>query len=147
MTRFWVAAVILVAACAPGQLFRRGPSPNANVEAEYAKALWHLDPAHAGGSLDTAIIFLDAYLAYAGYVQHRPEAAALRRLAGEASELARVEAALREARATGQTGRTGTEPAERTEEAVREIQRLRDELAKANAELERIRKRLATPKP
>jgi hypothetical protein len=30
---------------------------------------------------------------------------------------------------------------------VKEVQRLKEELAKANAELERIKKRLATPKP
>jgi hypothetical protein len=35
----------------------------------------------------------------------------------------------------------------RDEEMVKEIQRLKDELAKANDELERIKKRLATPKP
>lgn len=144
MNRLWLLAVVFTAACAPGQLFRRGPTPNANVEAQYAKALSHLQPGHAGESLDTAITFLDAYLAYSGYVQHRPEAAALRRLAGEARELARVETALREARAAAPAG---ADPAERTEEAVKEIQRLRDQLAKSNAELERIRKRLATPKP
>ena len=33
------------------------------------------------------------------------------------------------------------------DEAVKEIQRLKDELAKANEELDRIKKRLAAPKP
>jgi len=38
-------------------------------------------------------------------------------------------------------------PKRSDDEAVKEIQRLKDELAKANEELDRIKKRLAAPKP
>lgn len=147
MRQLGLVAIAFITACAPGQWFRRGPTPNQAIEAQYARALQYLDPASASGSVDSAITYLDAYIAHAGYVQHRREAAALRRLASDAQQLAKVELALREARASASEPRPSSEPAARTEETVREVQRLRDELAKANAELERIRKRLATPKP
>jgi len=148
MRRVAVLALVLATGCAHG-LFSRGPKPNVAVEAQYTRALGHLDPANTASSIDTAIAFLDAYLAYAGYTERRTEATALRRLAGEARQLMRVQAALQEARASaGERARSSdTASAQADEDLVREIQRLRDELAKANAELERIKKRLATPKP
>ena len=144
------AALALLTGCTGPTLIRSGPKPNENVEQQYVRAVAHLDPGNRQGSLDSAVTFLDAYLAYAGHIEHRTEAAAMRRLAGSALQLARVEAALQQARAsaTETRGRTGDTAAKGSDEdSLKEIARLRDELAAANAELERIKKRLATPKP
>ena len=128
---------------------RPRPSP---VEELYARALAHLDTATRGASLDSAIHYLDRYLVSAHRQDHAHEAVLLRRLAGEALELRRVETLLQQARVEGERrgdARSGDPEQRRTADAeasIREIQRLREELAKANAELERIRKRLANPR-
>jgi hypothetical protein len=97
--------------------------------------------------VDSAAGLLDAYLAYDGYVVREVEARALRKLIDDARQLAKVEVALR--RATSDTASRSASPdaPSRDSAALREIERLKDELAKANAELERIRKRLAAPRP
>lgn len=112
----------------------------------YWKALTHLDAANQRGSTDSALKFLDAYLANGTQQKHRLEALTLRRLARDAMQLARVEAAL-QAKSAEPTRQAAEPSNRRDEEAVKEIQRLKEELAKANEELERIRKRLAAPKP
>ena len=128
---------------------RPRPSP---VEELYARALAHLDTTTKAASLDSAIHYLDRYLVSAHRQEHVQEAILLRRLAGEALELRRVETLLQQARAEGERrteARTGDVEQRRAgdgDASLREIQRLKDELAKANAELERIRKRLANPK-
>lgn len=146
-----LAALTLLSACARGPtLFTDGQKPAESIEAQYARALGHLDPSNKDGSIDAAVIFLDAYLAHAGRVERRTEAAALRRLAGSAQQLAKVEATLQQARASASEAKTksGDGTARTSEDdSIKEIQRLKDELAEANSELERIRKRLATPKP
>lgn len=121
------------------------PTTAGTAEAHYWRGVINLDPANESGKLDVALASLEAYLASGGKLEHLPEAAALRRLARNAQQLARVESALQQARAD----RPRAEPDAKTrdEEALKEIQRLKDELAKANAELERIKKRLAAPKP
>jgi hypothetical protein len=145
-----IPLVALLAACAPvSQLFQRGPRPDPNVEAQYARALALLEPGATRAAMDTAVVFLDAYLAHAGHVERRPDANALRRLALDAIQLARVAEALQQERAAAADVRTKSgEPAAPGDgDSLREIQRLKEELAAANAELERIRKRLATQKP
>lgn len=128
-------------------MFRRGAPEPAPSDSLYWKALLHLDALNQKGSTDSAIKYLDGYLARDTTQKHRLEALVLRRLARDAMQLARVEAALQQAKST-EPAKSGDAPApRRDEEMVKEIQRLKDELAKANAELERIKKRLATPKP
>lgn len=126
---------------------RPRPSP---VEELYARALAHLDTTSKAASLDSAIYYLDRYLVSAHRQEHAHEAALLRRLAGEALELRRVATLLQQARAEGRGDPRPGESEQRRagdgDASVREIQRLKDELAKANAELERIRKRLANPR-
>lgn len=128
---------------------RPRPSP---VEELYARALTHLDTTTKAASLDSAIYYLDRYLVSAHRQARAREAILLRRLAGEARELRRVETLLQQARADGERrgdSRTGDAEQRRAgdgDASLREIQRLKDELAKANAELERIRKRLANPR-
>lgn len=99
---------------------------------------------------------LDAYLADTRPHQHTAEARTLRRVAGELDRLNRLAGnaltqQLREANATpaarGNSGDSRSEPAKPAADSAAqdEIRRLKDELAKANAELERIRRRLAQP--
>lgn len=158
MIRLFVLGVVLAtSACSSTSRIFGGSSPKADPDSLYHRALHHLDPANRFGSLDSAVALLDNYLfATDANLRYRVEASAMRRLARDSQQLTRVQAALNQAR-TSQPAQTTAEarPREtaeaprqaRDEEAVKEIQRLKDELAKANAELERIRKRLATPKP
>jgi uncharacterized protein YfaQ (DUF2300 family) len=142
-----VLMALAVAACSPNRLFQRGPQPDANVEAQFTRALTLLEPGANSAALDTASALLESYLARAGYIARRPEAVALRRLAGDAIQLSKVAAALQQERAENRT-KSDSAPAGRTDgDSLKEIQRLKDELAAANAELERIKKRLATQKP
>lgn len=130
-----------------------------SVESMYLLALHHLDPANEQRSVLSAVANLDAYLSVEPKPRHHREATILRTLAGQAQRLHHVETELRTALARANADAradAGAEPRPRpeartesraSEEAVKEIQRLREELKAANAELERIRKRLTTPKP
>ena len=112
----------------------------------YWQAIENLDVSNKSGTLDTAIAKLDAYLASAGTLAHEKEARVLRTLARNSQQLARVEATLEQARANPPEPRPReSDTKARDEESLKEIQRLKDELAAANAELERIKKRLAAP--
>jgi hypothetical protein len=142
-----VLVLFLAAACSPNSVLRPGPSPEAQADSLYWKAVSRLQAGAPAASADSAITWLDAYLAASPQVKHRAEATALRRLAAAAQQLARVEVALQQARSAPDTRPREAESKGRDEEAVKEIQRLKDELAKAQDELERIKKRLAAPKP
>ncbi len=146
------AAVLLVAASLASACTRSPfggePRPDAGADSLYWKAIASVHPASAERALDSGIVYLDRYLATPGPLRHGSEAQVLRRLAVEAQQLARVEAALqaRTDSAESRPQRSSSEPTPRRDEAaIREIQRLKEELAKANEELERIRKRLAAP--
>ena len=117
-------------------------------EALYYRALTHLDTTAAERSLDSAVYYLDRYLASSFRQDNAWEAIVLRRLAIESQELRRVQVVLDRdgGRASGRRTETAGGEVVRADDSAREIQRLKDELAKANAELERIRKRLANPK-
>ncbi|MEX2153481.1 MAG: hypothetical protein WD825_09090 [Gemmatimonadaceae bacterium] len=142
-----LTAVMLLGACAHGPtLFRSSPTPEPGADS-YQRALAHVDPSNKQGTLDSALKYFDLYLSSPGPLGHRAEAEAMRRLVRDAQQLARVEAALHQARTSENKPREQAQPKGRDEESLKEIQRLKEELAKANEELERIRKRLATPKP
>ena len=122
------------------------------IESIYWRAVQQLDTASTAAGVEAARALLDGYLTSEQRREHVAEAGVLRRLATASLQLTRVEASLRAnsrpaetAPAPTETKRAEPEP-RRDEEALKEIQRLKDELAKANAELERIRKRLANPK-
>jgi hypothetical protein len=123
-------------------------SPEA-FESAYWRALFSMDPKNSNASVGTAVQYLDAYLTGLHPRQHRQEAFALRAIAGLIDES-------RNALALAQARRLNPHPALRIDlpmpkstadpaAAEAEIKRLKDELAKANAELERIRRRLAQP--
>ena len=128
-------------------VFARGHAGSQEaLETAYWRALLKLDPMSRTDSLKPAMALLDAYLADERPRQHAFEAAILRRVATHLETLAAramVAAAVpqREVVSTPKPEiKTVTDPA-----AEAEIKRLKDELAKANAELERIRKRLIRP--
>jgi len=113
------------------QLFPRSQQAG---EVHYWRALFKLDPANKDATPQQAVASLDAYLALGDAQPHRSEALVLRRTAAHMRILADSAAP-----------RPST--AERDKAREEEMQKLRDDLAKAQEELERIRKRLASPKP
>jgi hypothetical protein len=106
------------------------------LDASYYRALFKLDPANATGTVRDAEALLDTYLAVSGPLPMRADATTLRRIATTLEHGNAI--------ATSSPGGTASPSAPARDE---ETQRLRDELAKANAELERIKRRLAQPKP
>lgn len=160
MKSLLLGVVLVSVACAHGStLFGRKTEPA--TEAHYALALRHLDSPNQPASLDSALTSLDAYIA-SKRPQRLQEATALRRLILDSQQLARIEALLlqrieetpeprgepapRPRSEPAPRPRSEAAPRPRDERSVREINRLRQELREANAELERIRKRLAAPK-
>ena len=136
------------------------PSSNEAAETMYWRALFKLDPSNRASSFPAAIASLDAYLAAEKKRKHVDEAATLRRVAGQMDGLNKLAAnALVQPKDTttaapGIPKVPGAEPKPAAPDpttvsaaAEAEIKRLKDELSKANAELERIRRRLAQPPP
>jgi hypothetical protein len=139
-----VALAIALSACSRLPWTREAqPNPD---EALYHRAMTFLDTTATAQSLDSAVYYLDRYLASSHRQEHAWEAVVLRRLVIESQELRRVQVALERDGARGRRTETAGGEVVRSDDSSREIQRLKDELAKANAELERIRKRLANPK-
>jgi len=110
-------------------------SPEA-AEVPYWRALLKLDPANPA-ALRESIVLLEAYLANTPSGTHVAEAATLRRL-GLALEQ-------RNAALAASPPAVGPRPEDKTRDD--EIQKLRDELSKANAELDRVRRRVSRPRP
>ena len=132
------------------QFAARYPKTTEGLEATYWRALARLDPANPHASLSEAITSLETYLADPRAHEHVREAAAVRRVAAQMEALNRIASAVP---ALPKDVATNTRPAGDLTKPMldpvpyqdAEIKRLRDELAKATAELERIRKRLAQP--
>jgi hypothetical protein len=115
---------------------RRYPGSPEAAEVAYWRALLKLDPNNAA-AVRESVTMLESYLATAPSGTHRTEAAVLRRLGLALEQRNAALAAVPPVAAV------------RPEDKARdeEITRLRDELSKANAELARIRRRLARPRP
>ncbi len=111
------------------------PASGEAAESNYWRAIYKLDPTNSGGSPHDAVALLDSYVSNPS-AAHRSEAMTLRRIAS----------ALESRAAATQTSptRTAGEPAG-DKGKDDEIARLTTELAKANAELDRIKRRLAQP--
>lgn len=116
-------------------------SPQA-VETRFWRALIQLDPANQNASLASALSDLDQYVAASPRGVHYDEALTLRRVAFELQTATRL-ASTTVTTETSQTARATPAPEDKARDA--EIQRLRDSLARANDELERIKRRLVTP--
>ena len=144
-SRFGVADRVLVD-------FAEGhPNTPEAVETAYWRALFMLDPANQTASRRDAIAMLDSYLNTPVAVMHRGAATALRRIAATLDRPMPVAAGSAPSPAPSQRAepKADTKPDTKAEDKSRdeEVQRLKEELAKANAELERIKKRVAQPNP
>lgn len=103
-------------------------------ETLFWRALFKLDPGNSNGSLTEGLVILDRYLADTATLAYRPEATILKRLA-VTTQVLQAKAMATPVRDT--TSMKASHDAE--------IASLRAELARTNAELERIKKRLASP--
>jgi hypothetical protein len=117
----------------------RYPSTSEAADATFWRALFKLDPANPNASSREAAQLLESYLA-TNTGTHKFEALALRRVASSL-----------EARALATANPSAAPKMEppKPEDLAKdeELRRVKEELAKANAELERIKRRLAQPKP
>ena len=153
MRNVGLTALLLCTACVHGwSPFRNKTDVQAEAATDsiYWRAVAHLSPNNKAGSRDSAVALLDTYLKSATPKKHVTEASTLLALAHDAQQLAKVQAALQQAKADARESadrpRSDSSPTPaRDESAVKEIERLKAELARANDELERIKKRLATP--
>ncbi len=103
-------------------------------ECSYWRGVFLLDPANHGMNLPAATTQLAFYLSDSTRALHIGEARILRRLATSLDSVQQSAAALRRA----------TSP---DAELTKENQRLKEQLEKTTAELERIKRRLASPRP
>jgi chromosome segregation ATPase len=109
------------------------------------RAVYKADPANQTATAHDATVLLDSTLAMPGDSASRADARALRRIT-----VALERAATAASGSGGSTSASSSDSGARPDDAKAtsdEVQRLRNELAKANAELERIKKRVAQPKP
>jgi DNA repair ATPase RecN len=116
-------------------------------EAVYWRAVYRLDPANPKSDPASSIADFKRYLtADSTNLPRRAEAGVLQRLAASLDSA-------HQARRAADNGtplapiapETTSVPSAREQELMREIQRLKDELDKDNAELDRIKKRLTPP--
>jgi hypothetical protein len=138
----------------------RYPQTLEALETAYWRALFKLDPSNRSASFASAMSLLDTYLADKRPRENVDEATTLRRMAGQMDELNKLAAvAIAQAKVANDSAvsartaaadakadpKLAAPPEAAAMAAEQEIKRLKDELAKANAELERIRRRLAQP--
>jgi hypothetical protein len=116
-------------------------------EAIFWRGLYKVDPNNKSGSLSAGISSFDVYLASDSAVWHKSVAKVLRRTAALAQSLKIATSPSQQTNAT--TPMTTTAPTvdkDAMKSRDEEIASLREQLARVNAELERIKKRLANPK-
>jgi len=121
----------------------RNPRTAGAVESEYWRGLIALEPANQDGSPQVAIAFFEAYGKAPGPLPHRLEADILRHIAIKLQSFS--PSAIASATPTTTSGAAPAASAADLKAKDTEIQRLKDELAKANDELERIKRRLTAP--
>jgi len=140
-SRFGVADRVLVD-------FAEGhPNTPEAVETAYWRALFMLDPANQTASRRDAVAMLDSYLNAPIAVMHRGSATTLRRIAAALDRPAPVAAVNPPSAAPAPRAEPKPDTKADDKSHDEEVQRLKEELAKANAELERIKKRVAQPNP
>ena len=141
----------------------RHPGTRETLETAYWRALFKADPSNSAASTTQALAALDGYLRDPRPRDHIVEAQTVRRSVAQIDALNRAAeaASAREKDAASQAQNAKLAAADAKADANKadananaaaadkdaEIKRLKDELAKANAELDRIRKRLASPPP
>jgi hypothetical protein len=126
---------------------RRYPSTEEAAETIYWRAVFKLDPNNPDGSPQGSQALFDSYLKSEGTLEHGTEAEVLRRLATRLDQGAFASASGGgPSPSAGQSA--GSAAGDRGADLKvkdAEIQKLKDELAKANEELERIKRRLTAP--
>lgn len=125
---------------------QRHPGAPESRETLYWRALFFLDPANHNQDTNSAVKALDAYLLDGSSAPHRGEAQVLRRIALSLDSLSRSGLLIVSSPADT-VMRPFPAMIARVQELQKENQKLKDQLDKTNAELERIKKRLAAPKP
>lgn len=146
-----------------GAYAMRHPGTHESLETTYWRAVFKADPSNNSATTTQALAALDGYLRDPRPRDHILEAQTLRRAVAQIDALNRAAeaASAREKDATNQAANAKAAAADAKENANKadananaaaadkdaEIRRLKDELAKATAELDRIRKRLGTPPP
>ena len=123
----------------------RYPATQGAVESLYWRGVFALEPANPEGSPVIAAALFDSYGKSVGPLPHRLEADVLHHLSVRLQSFAPTAVT---ASATSPSGTpAGAAAAAATDLKAKdtEIQRLKDELAKANDELERIKRRLTAP--
>lgn len=118
------------------------PGTDGAVESAYWRGLIALDPNNRDGSPQVAAALFQTYANAGGALPHRREAEILQRVALRLQTPGSTTVAV-----TTTNAQSTTSPDRSADLKARdaEIQHLKDELAKANDELERIKKRLTTP--
>lgn len=119
------------------------PGTTGAIECAYWRGVFSLEPENRDGSPEVAAALFDTYYKSNGALPHRLEANILRHLALRLQSTTAVATA-----GAASSPATSAALAERSVDLKAkdaEIQRLKDELAKANDELERIKRRLTTP--
>jgi hypothetical protein len=119
-------------------------------ESLYWRALFQLDPANTASSPRAAVQLLDQYLRdSASTAPHLDEAQTLRRLALTIDSLTQTVTAAAAAQRAADSAHAADSAQQATDKdaLMKENQKLKDQFAQATAELDRIKKRLASPKP
>lgn len=122
------------------------PGTREAASATVRRALYMADPANQTSTAHVATVLLDSALATSLDSASRADMRAVRRITLALERTAAVAGGAN----PGSAANPGTDVSARPEDAKArddEVQRLKNELAKANAELERIKKRVAQPKP
>ena len=142
--RHWPAAFLSAQSAAAGGRYadadrmladfaRQYPDTPESDESLYWRAVYKLDPANEAANTREAIAGLDGYLNSSRSSVHRGEAITMRRLAQQMLALDRA--------LNVKPGAPSDRPRDE------EVQKLREELQATRDELERIKRRLAAPKP
>ena len=127
----------------------RYPQTRAAAEARYWWALVRLHPGNRAADLAPALAVLDAYRIGDPGAPHAVEAALLRALVAQQDSLRLAlsleRAAAAAAAGAAQTARAGFVPRDSLRARDEELARVRAEAAEAQAELDRVRRRIAAP--
>lgn len=122
-----------------GQFRAQYPGTPAAIEALFRRALLRADPASRARAPQAALLDLDAYATGGPLHVHGDEARVIARLLGESDSLRAVIA-------TERTAASVLIPRDSLRPRDEEIARLRAELEQTQAELDRVRRRLAAPR-
>lgn len=124
------------------------PGSTGAIESSYWRGVIALEPANRDASPQIAAALFETYNKNSGALPHRLEAEILRNLALHLQSLTASAVAASAAPSAAPGASPGAAAADRGADLKAkdaEIQRLKDELAKANDELERIKRRLTAP--